>query len=276
MIFFNKKSRFSKFLDRLPFRNHDTFITRHSIQFHNLTQFGGALNDNIFKYLIVFSLIAMQGVEASSTILFWVGIVYVLPFLLFSSGAGILADRFSKSRMIVALKMTEIIIIVLSFIAFATKSEWGSYSLMFLLSMQSALFGPPKYSVIPELVKKDKISKANGLITSFTYLAIIIGTFLASAVTQITNRNFVLAAGLCLFIAAGGFITSLFIPYTKPKGTKKKINPLFVVEIYQNAEAVLEEASSFCIDLCFGLFSLHGRLCSARDRAFWHRLARHG
>lgn len=232
---FNKKkeSRFKAFLDKLPFRQKENFTSKHAIHFHNFTQFGGALNDNIFKYLIVFLLIALKGVDASSEILFWVGIIYVLPFLLFSSGAGVLADRFSKQRLILILKFTEIVIIFLSFFAFTFKSEWACYTLMFLLSMQSALFGPSKYSIIPELVEKKLISRANGIITSSTYLAIIIGTFLGTWVTLITDKNFTLAALVPFVIALAGFITSLFIPYTAPKGTKQKMSPLFIYEIYQ-------------------------------------------
>lgn len=232
---FNKKkeSRFKAFLDKLPFRQKENFTSKHAIHFHNFTQFSGALNDNIFKYLIVFLLISMKGIGASSEILFWVGIVYVLPFLLFSSGAGVLADRFSKQRLILILKFTEIIIIFLSFFAFAFKSEWACYTLMFLLSMQSALFGPSKYSIIPELVEKKLISRANGIITSSTYLAIIIGTFLGTWVTKATNKNFILAAFVPFIISIVGFVTSLFIPYTEPKGTKQKMTPLFIYEIYQ-------------------------------------------
>ncbi|MEX0961273.1 MAG: MFS transporter [Simkaniaceae bacterium] len=229
-----KSSRFEEFLNRLPFKKKEVpFHSRFSIHFHNMTQFGGALNDNVFKYLIVFLLFNLKGVASSSEVLFWIGIVYVLPFLLFSSAAGVLADRISKQRIILFLKFTEIIIILLSFFAFAAKSEWACYTLMFLLSAQSAFFSPPKYSIIPELVEKKRISHANGLITSSTYLAIILGTFLATAATQITNKNFVIAAILPFIIALFGFVTALFISYTKPKGTKKKINPFFISEIYK-------------------------------------------
>ena len=109
-----------------------------------MTQFMGALNDNIFKYLIVFLLINLLGVGDSSEILFWVGVIYVVPFLLFSSNAGILADRFSKQRQMVALKVLEVLIMALGIIAFGYKSQMGLYALMFLLSLQSALFSPPK------------------------------------------------------------------------------------------------------------------------------------
>ncbi|MCB1107559.1 MAG: MFS transporter [Chlamydiia bacterium] len=241
MVLFKKKNEKRGFfqtientLNRFGVFKKETFYERHAIQFLNIAQFLGVVNDNFFKYLIVFLFIDLKGIEASPIILTWVGIVYVLPFLLFSSGAGVLADRFSKQRMIIILKFTEVIIMALGIIAFIFKSDWASYSLLFLLSMQSAFFGPPKYSIIPELVKQEHISKANGLITSFTYFGIIVGTFLASFLTQVTNRNFPLAAGACLLLAGLGFVASVFIPKTLPRHSKKRVNPLFLYEIYKN------------------------------------------
>ena len=259
MSFFKKKStRIKAFLANLPFRKKNTFISRNAIHFHNLTQFGGAMNDNIFKFLILFFLISFKGVDDASRILFWLGLVYVAPFLLFSSAAGVLADRFSKSRIIVTMKVTEIVIIFLSFFAFAAKSEISCYALMFLLSMQSAFFGPPKYSIIPELVEKNRISKANGWVTSFTYLAIILGTFLASFVSDMLNKNYLLSINLCLVVAVFGFITSLFIPYTKPKGTKQKINTLFVREIWRTMAGILPRPHLFVSVIGAGFFLFVG------------------
>jgi acyl-[acyl-carrier-protein]-phospholipid O-acyltransferase/long-chain-fatty-acid--[acyl-carrier-protein] ligase len=241
MVLFKKKNEkrgffqtIEKVLHRFGFFKKETYFQRHAIQFLNVAQFLGVVNDNFFKYLIVFLFIDLKGIEASPIILTWVGIVYVLPFLLFSSGAGVLADRFSKQRMIIILKFTEVIIMALGIVAFMFKSDWASYTLLFLLSMQSAFFGPPKYSVIPELVKEEHIPKANGLITSFTYLGIIVGTFLASFLTQVTHKNFPLAAGVCLVLAGLGFFASILIPKTAPKLSQKRVNPFFLYEIYKN------------------------------------------
>lgn len=206
---------------------------KHAPWFLNVAQLLGVVNDNVFKLLIAYLFIDLKGVEHSSEILFWVGTIYVVPFLLFSNAAGVLADRFSKSKMVVFLKLTEVVIMVFGVLAFAFKSEFASYTLLFFLSVQSAFFGPPKYSIIPELVEKKHISKANGLITSFTYLAMIFGTFLASALTQLTDRNFVLTAIICVVIAIIGYIASLGIPETPPREGHKRINPLFVYEIYK-------------------------------------------
>lgn len=205
---------------------------KHSLAFLNVTQSLGVINDNIFKFTMVFLLIDTLGKESASSILSATGAIYVIPFLLFSASAGILADRFSKQRLLVFMKIAEVAIMILAILAFSNKTVFGCYMLLFLLSIHSALFGPSKYGIISELVPKDSVSKANGLITSFTYLSIIIGTFLASFLTEITDHSFVLIALICLFIAIGGVFSSFAIKPTKPQGSQKKMNLLFVREIY--------------------------------------------
>ncbi len=220
------------------------------LHFLNISQFLGVVNDNIFKFIIVFLFIHLQGEKNASEILFWVGTVYVIPFLLFSQAAGAIADQMSKQKLIIILKAVEVGVMALGVVAIAYQSTFASYSLLFLLSMQSAVFGPPKYSIIPELVQEGQISKANGLITSFTYLGIIVGTFLASFLTQITNKNFVLTTYICVVFAIVGFLSSLCIPKTEIKSHKEKINPHFIVEIYKTLKS--------CKDKPFLLVSICG------------------
>ena len=224
-LFQNFKARRHEFLRK------ETFFSRNGIHFLNLSQFFGVINDNTFKLLSIFLLLALKGQAASSEILFLIGTVYVLPFLLFSSSAGIFADRFSKQKMIVALKAFELLIALGGVIAFTYRSAFGSYTILFLFAFQSALFGPPKYSIIPEIVKKNAIAKANGLVVSFTYLAMIVGTFLASFIADMTNENYVISAWVCVGVAIVGFIASLFIPHTEAKGLKQKPRLFFLKEI---------------------------------------------
>lgn len=206
---------------------------KNSLAYLNGAQFLGALNDNIYKLVLAFFLIGLGGPRSASTVLATAGALFVIPFLLFSSAAGILADRFSKSRLIIVIKGTEILIFLFAILAFYLKSQWAGYTLLFLLSSHSAMFGPSKFGIIPELVPEQKVSKANGLIVSFTYLAVIIGTFLASFLTDITNRNYILVASFCLIIAIGGFVSSFGIKYTPPRGSEKKISPFFLKQIFQ-------------------------------------------
>jgi acyl-[acyl-carrier-protein]-phospholipid O-acyltransferase / long-chain-fatty-acid--[acyl-carrier-protein] ligase len=227
------RSRFDaikSLLHRLPgFSRHGP----HSLAFLNAAQFFGVLNDNIFKLAIVFLLIDAEGPQNASNILSAAGAIFVVPFLLFSSSAGILADRISKQKLLMLMKVAEMIIMTIALFAFAYKSEWACYTLLFLLSTHSAAFGPSKYGIIPELVTSESLSKANGLITSFTYLAVIIGTFLASFLTEITHRNFILVASFCLLVAILGFLSTLGIKRTPAQRSIKQINFLFIREIYQ-------------------------------------------
>ncbi len=175
----------------------------------------------------------MQGTAQTNGILSAVGALFVAPFLLFSSAAGILADRFSKQKLLLIMKIAEMIIMGLALVAVFYKSEWGCYFLLFLLASHSALFGPSKYGIIPELVMEESVSKANGLITSFTYLAIIIGTFLAAFLTDITNRNFVIVVSFCFFFAVAGFLSAFGIKQTPSQKSNKKFNFFFIREIYK-------------------------------------------
>jgi acyl-[acyl-carrier-protein]-phospholipid O-acyltransferase/long-chain-fatty-acid--[acyl-carrier-protein] ligase len=199
----------------------------------NATQFFGVVNDNLYKLLMIFLLIDTLGKEKASSILSAAGAIYVIPFLLFSSSAGILADRFSKQKLMVWLKSIEVVIMLLAIPAFYFKSSTGCYLLLFVLATHSAMFGPSKYGIIPEVVPEDKVSKANGLITSFTYVAIIFGTFLATFLTEISGKKFVITALFCLLTAILGLISSLFVEKTKSQGSTKKMNLLFITEIVE-------------------------------------------
>ncbi|WP_075883669.1 MFS transporter [Candidatus Protochlamydia sp. W-9] len=222
----------------------NSFLQRFSsFTYLNVTQFLGALNDNIYKLLIVYFFIQLEGMEYSHQILASTGATFVIPFLLFSALSGTLADRFSKRDIIVTTKILELVIMALGVCAFAFQSKWGSYAILFLLATQSAIFGPSKYGIVPELVSKDKISKANGLMTSFTFLAIILGTFLSSFLIQISGRNFIVSSIFCTFIALVGLVASFCIEHTPPAGSKKKIQIFFLKQIFQTLKFARQEIS---------------------------------
>ena len=220
-----------------------SYLRRHgsSFSYLNITQFLGALNDNIFKLLLAFFLIDLEGLQNSPRILATAGAIFVAPFLLFSAFGGKLADRFSKSRIIRATKGLEVIAMSVGTLTFYFQMKWGAYAVLFLMATQSAFFSPSKYGIVPELVREDKITKANGLLTSFTYFAMIIGTFLASFLTDVTYRNFIAAGLFCTTIAVIGLITSFGIEHTPSAGSKKKFSTFFLYEIYRTLRRIRQE-----------------------------------
>src|SRR2546423_876789 len=98
----------------------------------NLTQFLGAMNDNIYKLLVIYFFITIEGIDKSHIILATTGALYVIPFLLFSSSAGTLADRYSKRNIIICTKILELLIMTSGLISFAYASKIGSYVTLFL------------------------------------------------------------------------------------------------------------------------------------------------
>lgn len=238
--------------------NYDWVRHFSSFTYLNVTQFLGALNDNIYKLLIVYFFIQLDGIENSATILATTGAIFVLPFLLFSASSGTLADRFSKRNIIVFTKILELIIMTIGILTFYFESKIGSYLVLFLLATQSAIFGPSKYGIIPELVSSNKISKANGLMTSFTFLAIILGTFLASFVLDITNKDFNLAAIFCAIVALVGLLTSFCIEYTEPAGSTKRFNVFFLYEIYSTLKLAQNHPSLLAAIFGSGFFLFLG------------------
>lgn len=208
-------------------------LIRHfsSFTYLNITQFLGALNDNIYKLLIVYLFIDIEGIDQKYNILSTTGAVFVLPFLLFSTSSGTMADRFSKRNIIVYTKILELGIMIFGVFAFHYQSKIGSYIILFLLATQSAIFGPSKYGILPEIVATDKITKANGLMSSFTFLAIILGTFTASVLPDIIGRNFTIGALFCVGIAIIGMLTSFCIEYTPPAESTKRFRASIFSEI---------------------------------------------
>lgn len=187
----------------------------------NMTAFGGAMNDNIFKLLMVYALISWKGEGASATILATVGLVFALPYLFIVPIAGNFADRFSKRRIIVILKGAEFGIMCFGVLGLAMQSQVMLYLTMFFMSTQSAFFSPCKYGILPEQVGTERLSRANGAIQLVTFLAIISGTVLAPELSIWLGGRYDLAASVTLLVALFGFFAATQIEPTPSHPLRK-------------------------------------------------------
>ena len=150
-----------------------SLTTRLSGSFYYLcgTSFLGALNDNIFKLLIIYFLVKESGAASTSEVMAQALFVFALPFLLFSAWSGNLADRISKRSIIVTAKLMELALMGLGCVALWNELLPLAYLVFFLMSTQSTLFGPSKYGIIPELLHNEALSKGNALMESLGKLA---------------------------------------------------------------------------------------------------------
>ncbi|GAF78832.1 unnamed protein product, partial [marine sediment metagenome] len=224
----------------------------------NATQFLGALNDNVFKLLIILFLIKLQGEEQASNITALSGAVFVVPFLVFTAFAGKLADRFSKRNIVVAVKVAEVVIMAAGCAAFAAGNQVALYGVLFLMAAQSAFFAPSKYGIVPELVAREHLSRANGVLEAMTYLAVIIGVACGSGLSQVTGGRFAIAGVVCVAVAMVGLVVSLSIPKTPAAGGGGKASILFVKDIQRTLWSIHRKRDLLLAVLAAAYFLLIG------------------
>lgn len=192
-----------------------------------MTQFLGAFNDNLFKSalvtLITFDLAVRRGLNAQLLITVVAGL-FILPFFLFSSLSGQIADKYEKSRLIRLIKLAEIILMLLTAVAFHYVRLWWLVVLLFLMGTQSTFFGPLKFSVLPQLLREDELVAGNGLVNAGTNVAILTGTLCGGLfITSPLGRYYISAGIIC--VAAAGYIASRFIPPLAPSSPALRVDP---------------------------------------------------
>jgi len=193
----------------------------------NLAQACGALNDNLIKLIIVFFLIGHFGAKDAGTIAALGSAAFVAPFLLFSALAGSLADRFPKNRLIIGVKGLEIAIACLAVLGVAMTQPLLLYLTVFLLGCHSALFAPAKYGVVPELVGREELSRANSLLEMSTFVAIVGGTALAPFLVQFAAGRYEMALLAGVAIAVVGLLLARSLPTTPVAGHRPlAVSPL--------------------------------------------------
>ena len=72
----------------------------------------------------------------------------------------------------------------LAAVALLLDMAWILLLLLFLMGAQSALFGPVKYSIIPQHLSSDELVAGNGLVETGTFIAILLGTIAAGVISQ--------------------------------------------------------------------------------------------
>lgn len=200
-----------------------------------LTQFLGAMNDNMFRWLVVpiakfvadeqlrgswvEQLLSSSGISQQiqfEPIILGAGLAcFVVPYLLLASYAGYFADRFSKRKVIIGCKIAEIVIMSLGVAAIWWGSIYGMFAVVALMGSQSAIFGPAKMGVIPEIVRSEKLSAANGLVGLTTVVAVVAGTIAGGYLFSVTGndgRDALWISALALIgVATVGWLTSMLI-----------------------------------------------------------------
>jgi len=140
-----------------------------------VTYFLGVFNDNYFKQAVLLLAVGvgMSDLQGRATELF------SLPFVLFSAWGGWLADRLAKRRVVIGAKVLELAAMLVGAWGIVTLNWDCVLTMIFLMGLQSTLFGPALNGSIPELYPDWYVTRANSLLKMVTTVAILAGMALA-------------------------------------------------------------------------------------------------
>jgi MFS family permease len=179
-----------------------------------LTQFFGALNDNVYKQalllVITYGLIQQQTAPIS-TLNNLAALLFILPYFFFSATAGQIADKYERSQLVRWIKILEIIIMLLGSAGFLLGNLWLLLFALFLMGTHSTCFGPIKYAILPEILKPNELMSGNALFQSGTSMAILLGMILGGAVIASSDENLLWISITVVTIACLGYLSSRFI-----------------------------------------------------------------
>lgn len=179
-----------------------------------ITQFFGALNDNVYKQalllVITYGWINQQAADVS-TLNNLAALLFILPYFIFSATAGQIADKFERSQLIRGIKVLEIVIMLIGSAGFLLGNLWLLLLALFMMGTHSTFFGPIKYAILPEILKPNELMSGNALFQSGTSIAILVGMILGGAVISASNGNLFWISLTVVIIAILGYLSSRFI-----------------------------------------------------------------
>ncbi|MEZ9197844.1 MFS transporter [Shewanella sp. 10N.286.54.B9] len=193
-----------------------------------VTQCSGALNDNVYKNVLLLMVSYSQLEALPIDVHLFVNLaagLFILPFLLFSAHAGQVADSIDKATLIRRLKVLELLIMSAAVLAIFSHSYLIMLLLLFLMGVQSAYFGPVKYSLLPRVLREHELVSGNAWVEMGTFLAILAGTLSAGLIVASKNATY-WAAGSVFTLALIGVFSSWMIPSIP---SSNKVKPKFSI-----------------------------------------------
>jgi acyl-[acyl-carrier-protein]-phospholipid O-acyltransferase/long-chain-fatty-acid--[acyl-carrier-protein] ligase len=198
-----------------------------------VTQFQGAFSDNVLKNLAIFMILgASVSLEQKHVISEQVTALFSLPFILFSMTGGYLADRFSKRTITVGVKIFEVAVMTLALVGLATRQLHIVLATVFLMGLHSAIFGPSKYGLLPEILPEKRLSWGNGILELGTFMAIILGSALAGVMHKHFKDTPAWSGILLILLAFIGLGTSLGITRVPAANPARRYEWNFVKELW--------------------------------------------
>jgi len=196
-----------------------------------LTAALGAFNDNVFRNAMLGLIIAI-GLSNEQVALYanLAPALFILPYFLFSATAGQIAEKYEKAALIRITTAMEIVIMSIAAVGFMLQQPAILLVVLFLTGLQSALFGPVKYSILPQVLKPEELTGGNGLIEMVTSISILLGMITGIVLLMNADSGATYAAVAVVALAITGHLVSRAIPRAEAAAPELKVSWIPVAE----------------------------------------------
>lgn len=200
------------------------------------TQFQGAFSDNALRWLVIFPVLASVSLSDANKNDFasHASLLFAVPFLLFSTVGGWLADRFSKRSVMIAVKLGEVVIMLFAALALARENQSLQLAAICLMGVHSTFFAPAKYGIMPEVLPTAQLSAGNGILELLTFIGIILGTFAGGWLAEALAHREAWSGAILAVLASLGVIISLGIFKVPAADPTRRLNYNILGEIRGN------------------------------------------
>jgi acyl-[acyl-carrier-protein]-phospholipid O-acyltransferase/long-chain-fatty-acid--[acyl-carrier-protein] ligase len=176
-------------------------------------QLFAAFNDNFLKTALVFVILFHSDARDAEALITVASAVFIAPFFFLSALGGELADRYDKAGVAQWLKFVEIFVAALGAWGYAQSSLLLLFVSLFGFGVLAALFGPIKYGILPDHLKREDLPAGNALVEGATFVAILLGTIVGGLAARGEGASATFAA-LVMGFALACWIAALLIPPT--------------------------------------------------------------
>ncbi|OEC42987.1 glycerol acyltransferase [Pseudomonas sp. 1D4] len=209
-----------------------------------VTQLLGAFNDNIFKQSLILAILYKLAISGDKGIYVNLcALLFILPFFLFSALGGQFGEKYAKDALIRVIKLAEIVIMAVGALGFFFDNLWLLLAALFAMGTHSALFGPVKYSILPQTLREQELVGGNALVEMGTFLAILAGTIGAGIMMSAANYE-PIVAGAILLTACLGYLASRGIPRAAATMPELKLEWNIFVQSWRILRLGLEQRPS--------------------------------
>ena len=207
-----------------------------------VTQFQGAFSDNCLQWLAL-SMITVMGFseEKRNNLVSIINLLFGVPFILLSMTGGYFADHFSKRSVILCVKIFEIFVMTLALFNLVNHQLYGVVFCVLLMGCHSAIFGPSKYGLLPELLPEKKLSWGNGILEFGTFIGIITGAMAGGIFCKVFAGWPAWSGIILMGLALVGLTTGTFITRVPAANPAKEYRINFVGELWTQIKYIYRD-----------------------------------